>query len=144
MPGSSLRCQPGSRRNRTPPIIADDHTATLDALHPLYRRRHTGPDGRPDTRAIAAFRAAGFTDLWTTVGKGDGRTVPTGFAGREFGAMRLDYLLAGPPLAARAERAWVVRDETTDRASDHYPLRADVDVGNRPALSRAARDGTRT
>jgi exodeoxyribonuclease-3 len=103
-----------------------DHTAALDRVHSLYRQRHLGPDGAPDTRALSAFRAAGFTDLWAAVGSGDGRTVPTGFAGREFGAMRLDYLLATRSLAARAERAWVLRDETTSQASDHYPLRADL------------------
>jgi exodeoxyribonuclease-3 len=105
-----------------------DHSATLDAVHSLYRQRHIGPDGSPDTRAVAAFRRAGFTDLWQAVGEGDGRTVPTGFAGREFGTMRLDYLLASPPLAARAKRSRVVRDELTERASDHFPLRADVDA----------------
>jgi exodeoxyribonuclease-3 len=106
----------------------DDHTTTLDDVHSLFQQRHLGPDGVPDTRAVAAFGAAGFTDLWRAVGDGDGRTVPTGFAGREFGAMRLDYLLASPPLAARARRAWVVRDELTAQASDHYPVRADVDL----------------
>jgi exodeoxyribonuclease-3 len=104
------------------------HAATLDRVPPLYRRRHLGPDGAPDTRALTAFREAGLTDLWGAVGEGDGRTVPTGFAGTEFGAMRLDYLLATAPLAARARRAWVVRDETTAQASDHYPLRADLDL----------------
>ncbi|MEU8656212.1 endonuclease/exonuclease/phosphatase family protein [Actinoplanes philippinensis] len=103
-----------------------DHTATLDELHSLFRQRHLAPDGGADTRALTAFRQAGFTDLWAAVGQGDGRTVPTGFAGREFGAMRLDYLLATAPLAARARRAWVVRDDITAEASDHYPLRADV------------------
>jgi exodeoxyribonuclease-3 len=105
-----------------------DHLATLDAVHSLYRKRHVGPDGLPDTRALGAFRQAGFTDLWHAVGESDGRTVPTGFAGREFGTMRLDYLLASPPLAARAKRAWVVRDPVTEHASDHYPLRADIDA----------------
>jgi exodeoxyribonuclease-3 len=105
-----------------------DHVATLDAVHSLYRRRHLGPDGEPDTRAVAAFRRAGFTDLWHTVGEGDGRTVPTGFAGREFGTMRLDYLLASAPLAARAKRARVIRDEATGNASDHYPVHLDVSL----------------
>lgn len=105
-----------------------DHEAALAAQPSLYRQRHLGPDGRPDTRAIAAFRAAGFVDLWHTVGEGDGRTVPTGFAGREFGTVRLDYLLASPALAARARRLMVLRDEVTEHASDHYPVRADVDL----------------
>ncbi|MEU4625479.1 endonuclease/exonuclease/phosphatase family protein [Actinoplanes sp. NPDC023801] len=105
-----------------------DHTRDLDAVHSLYRQRHLGPDGEPDTRAIAAFGQAGFTDLWRHLGEGDGRTVPTGFAGREFGTMRLDYLLASAPLADRTKRAWVLRDETTEHASDHYPVRADVSL----------------
>jgi exodeoxyribonuclease III len=106
----------------------DDHTTRLDEVPSLVQQRHLSPEGAPDTRAVAAFRAAGFIDLWRAVGDGDGHTVPTGFAGREFGAMRLDYLLASPPLAARAQRAWVVRDEITAQASDHYPVRADVDL----------------
>ncbi|GIE32956.1 hypothetical protein Ait01nite_060010 [Actinoplanes italicus] len=105
-----------------------DHSATLDAVHSLYRQRHLGPDGSPDTRAVAAFRESGFTDLWQAVGEGDGRTVPTGFAGREFGTMRLDYLLASPPLAARVKHARVIRDEVTDHASDHYPVLVGTDL----------------
>ncbi|GAA4929419.1 endonuclease/exonuclease/phosphatase family protein [Actinoplanes utahensis] len=105
-----------------------DHEAELAAQPSLYRRRHLGPDGTQDTRAIAAIRSEGFTDLWHAVGEGDGRTVPTGFAGREFGAVRLDYLLASPPLTARARRLWTVRDDRTDHASDHYPVRADIDI----------------
>ncbi|MEV0901770.1 endonuclease/exonuclease/phosphatase family protein [Actinoplanes sp. NPDC049802] len=105
-----------------------DHTAALAAQPSLYRRRHLDPDGRPDTRALAAFREEGFTDLALTVGDGDGRTVPTGYAGREFGAVRLDYLLASPPLAARARRVRVIRDDLTDQASDHYPVQAEFDL----------------
>ncbi|HWS38347.1 MAG TPA: endonuclease/exonuclease/phosphatase family protein [Actinoplanes sp.] len=105
-----------------------DHEQELAALPSLYRQRHLAPDGTADTRAIAAFHEEGYTDLWHTVGEGDGRTVPTDYAGREFGAVRLDYMMASPALAARAERLWSVRDETTATASDHYPVRADVDL----------------
>ncbi|SDT78812.1 endonuclease/exonuclease/phosphatase family protein [Actinoplanes derwentensis] len=105
-----------------------DHERELAGLPSLYRQRHLAPDGTADTRAIAAFHEEGYTDLWHTVGEGDGRTVPTDYAGREFGAVRLDYLMASPALAARAERLWSLRDETTATASDHYPVRADVDL----------------
>ncbi|GAA0422518.1 hypothetical protein Aca07nite_24550 [Actinoplanes capillaceus] len=107
---------------------AGDHTAALASLPALYRKRHLTPDGRPDTRALAAFREEGFTDLWHTAGTGDGHTVPTAFAGHEFAPVRLDYLLAGPPLAARAQHLRVIRDDLTASASDHYPLQADFDL----------------
>ncbi|GAA1580756.1 endonuclease/exonuclease/phosphatase family protein [Actinoplanes couchii] len=105
-----------------------DHERELAALPSLYRQRHLAPDGTADTRAIAAFHEQGYTDLWHTAGDGDGRTVPTDYAGREFGAVRLDYMMASPALAARTERVWSVRDETTATASDHYPVRADADL----------------
>ena len=42
-------------------------------------------------------------------------------------AMRLDYALLNGVLAARcAAHARLVRDEETDRLSDHYPLVADL------------------
>lgn len=41
-----------------------DHTGRLAALSGPYRRRHLAADGTADTRAIEAFEAAGFVDLW--------------------------------------------------------------------------------
>jgi exodeoxyribonuclease-3 len=100
-----------------------DHAAALASLDPLYRRRHLRPDGSADTRAVAAFERAGLRDLWREAGTGDGRTVPTGLGGTEFGAMRLDYLLASPGLSGSVR---VLRDSRTACASDHYPVRADL------------------
>jgi exodeoxyribonuclease-3 len=103
-----------------------DHTASLDRLPAVYHRRHANPAGRVDTRAMAAFAAAGWTDLWPAVGDKDGWTVPTSEGGgAEFAAMRLDYVLASPALAAHAVAARVVRGAETEYASDHYPLRVD-------------------
>jgi exodeoxyribonuclease-3 len=99
-----------------------DHTETVNRLAPAYRGRHLGADGRPDTRAIAAFAEAGFVDL----GRGLGDTAPTkGLGGPEFSGMRLDYLLASAPLAARLRRIEIVKDAETDYASDHYPVTAE-------------------
>lgn len=104
-----------------------DHTGELERLHPLYRRRHQAADGSADTRAIEAFEAAGFVDLWR--GDGDGRTAPTTEGGgREFSGMRLDYVLGSPPVAARARNLRVVRGDETEHASDHYPVVVDVDL----------------
>ncbi|AGL19877.1 endonuclease/exonuclease/phosphatase family protein [Actinoplanes sp. N902-109] len=107
------------------------HTERLSRLPELYRRRHVQADGSADTRAIAAFTEAGFTDLWRTAGRGDGLTVPTSKGGgQEFSnaGMRLDYLLARPQLAARAVQARVIRGGEAEWASDHYPLAVTFDL----------------
>lgn len=98
----------------------DPHTDHAASLTGIDARRHLTPSGEVDTRAIAAFEHAGFSDLWPIAGVGDGRTVPTTIKGEEFGPMRLDYLLARSPVVPREVR--VLRDE----ASDHYPVRADL------------------
>jgi exodeoxyribonuclease-3 len=96
-----------------------DHTEALARISAGYQRRHLRPDGTPDTRAIKAMLDAGFAD----VGSGIGPTVPTdGLRKDEFGAFRLDYLMASPPLAKLTRYVSVLRDEVTDRASDHYPV----------------------
>jgi len=106
-----------------------DHADELARLAAGYRRRHLAADGTADTRAMAAFASRGFVDLWPVVGKGDGRTAPTtGGGGPEFSGMRLDYVLAGAPVAGRARDAYVVRGGYAERASDHYPVVVDFDL----------------
>lgn len=110
-----------------------DHRDRLARLPERYARRHLGPDGAPDTRAIAAFAAEGFVDLWAARG-GDplaGLTVPTTRGGgAEFSAagMRLDYLMAAPSVAALAGPPRVVRGGEAEFASDHYPLAVELDL----------------
>lgn len=112
-----------------------DHTRRLAALSGPYRRRHLAADGTADTRAIAAFEAAGFVDLWpkaASSGEAElGLTVPTSRGGgHEFSAagMRLDYLLASPSVASRARDMRVLRGAEAEYASDHYPLAVDLDL----------------
>ncbi|WP_433295662.1 endonuclease/exonuclease/phosphatase family protein [Actinoplanes sp. CA-030573] len=94
-----------------------DHSAALAGID---ARRHLLPSGEVDTRAIASFRHAGFSDWWCLSGVGEGRTVPTSIGGAEFGPMRLDYILARSSLVPRDVRV------LCDEASDHYPVRADL------------------
>ncbi|MFU8849715.1 endonuclease/exonuclease/phosphatase family protein [Micromonospora sp. SL1-18] len=124
-----------------------DHTARLAGLPSRYRRRHLRRDDRTvDTRAVARLLDAGLVDLWPHTGGGegtagpagaacaqeddggepDGPTVPTRHGGAEFAAMRLDYLLATPELAALTRAVRVVRGGDADTASDHYPVVADL------------------
>ncbi|MFC7527512.1 endonuclease/exonuclease/phosphatase family protein [Actinoplanes sp. GCM10030250] len=106
-----------------------DHAESLAALPSLYRRRHLRGDGSTDTRAIAALEAAGLTDLSRTAGSGDLRTVPTeGLRGKEFASTRLDYVFAGRAVAPHAHNLEVIRDDLTAHASDHYPVRVDLDL----------------
>jgi exodeoxyribonuclease-3 len=115
----------GDLNGLAPGVPGEDHAAALAAMPPVYRRRHVGPDGVADTRAVGAFLDAGFTDL----GRGAGPTVPTaGLRGPEFGATRLDHVLASPPLAARARDLRVIRGGAADHASDHYPVRVELDL----------------
>ncbi len=103
---------------------AGDHTEALASQHPLFRKRHLHRDGTVDTRAVAAF---GLVDLWRTAGGGDGRTVPTTQGGgREFGGMRLDYVLATESVAEHAHDMRVIRGGPAEHASDHYPVRVDL------------------
>ncbi|HEY0001298.1 MAG TPA: endonuclease/exonuclease/phosphatase family protein [Actinoplanes sp.] len=106
-----------------------DHTETLAALPGIFHARHVSPDGAVDTRAVAAFGRAGLVDLWGVAGAGTPLTVPTTRGGgNEFSRMRLDYVFADPQTAERALDVHVVRGDETEYASDHYPVRADLDI----------------
>jgi exodeoxyribonuclease III len=105
--------------HRGPVVVAGDlnSLSVPGPLPPGYRKRHLGPDGKIDTRAMAAF-AGVFSDAWLEAGEGGGDTVPTALRGAEFAPMRLDYVLLGGGLHASSAR--VVRDDPL--ASDHYPV----------------------
>ncbi|MGX6608094.1 endonuclease/exonuclease/phosphatase family protein [Micromonosporaceae bacterium Da 78-11] len=106
-----------------------DHGAEIELLPAHYRRRHVDTDGTVNTRAITAFEHGGLLDLWRPAGSGDGRTAPTTQGGgAEFSGMRLDYVLGTKPLVARARDAYVVRGGDAEHASDHYPVRVDLDL----------------
>ena len=126
------------RPTRLPTVIAGDlngldpgtdHTETLAPQPGFLRARHLARDGSADTRAVAAFLNAGYTDLWRVAGTGSPLTVPTTKGGgREFSRMRLDYVLAGPTLADGATNMTVVRGDETEYASDHDPVRVDLPI----------------
>ncbi|MDG4830154.1 endonuclease/exonuclease/phosphatase family protein [Solwaraspora sp. WMMD1047] len=113
------------------PAAARDQAERVHRLAPAYRTRHLRADGvTVDTRAIATLYDAGFVDLFRRAGDGGaGLTVPTRLGGAEFSAgLRVDYILGTPAVAERTRSCQVVRDGGADRASDHYPLVAELDL----------------
>lgn len=122
-----------------------DHADALRRLPEPYRRRHLDRCGAVDTRAVAAFAAAGFVDLWREVGSGAGLTAPTRHGGgREFSGMRLDYVLGSPPMVALARTCRVVTGGESEHASDHYPVVAEFDLRVQPPRAVQAGSDTAT
>jgi len=81
-------------------------------------------------KTIAAVLAAGYADVWCALHPGDdGATFPTW--GRH---LRLDYVFAPAPAAARVVRCEVVTVPDTIRASDHHPLVAEIDLAAAAAV----------
>jgi exodeoxyribonuclease III len=107
-----------------------DHQATIERLSARYRRRHLRARATAvDSRAIARLDRAGLVDLFRRAGRGEPQTVPTRHGGgAEFSGMRLDYIFGTPPVAARVRWCEVPRGGALERASDHYPVLAELDL----------------
>ena len=77
-----------------------------------------------DRRLVATVRAHGLHDVAPPTRR---HTLPTRLPrphATQGARLRLDYIFASEEF--RAERAEVIESEATDRASDHYPLVADL------------------
>lgn len=125
----------GSRSDRLTVLMGDlntldpstDHHTSLAALAARYRHRHI-THGQVDTRAVQALTDGGLVDLCHLAGAGLQESVPTKLGGPEFPAARLDYILATAPLAALTREVHIIRNASTDIASDHYPVIARVEL----------------
>ena len=109
------------------------HQDRVARLPVAYRRRHLRRHGRIETRAVARLDRAGLVDLWRATaaqaGEEDGLTAPTeGVGAAEFSGMRLDYLFGSAPVAALTRSCRVLRGGEVERASDHRPLLAEIDL----------------
>lgn len=94
----------------------------LERLPAFYRVRVAGLDGRVDDRPLQAAEAAGYVDLFASAHPG--RHV----ASFPSVGVRFDYLFATPDLAERLVRCEVYDAPPADRASDHLPIYADIDL----------------
>ncbi len=95
----------------------------FDALPPHHRARYLADDLRTADRSVLAqLEAAGWVDTGATFGD-QTPTVPTaGFVASEFAIMRCDYIMTSKAMAGLAASYEVIRNPTTDAASDHYPV----------------------
>lgn len=109
-----------------------DHEEHIKKVPLPYRSRHLLPasDHKVDTRAVATLANAGFVDLYRSLPGGTkGYTAPTrDGGGHEFFQMRVDYILGTAPLVRLTKGCYVVASEGSERASDHYPVAAELDV----------------
>ncbi|HEX2772043.1 MAG TPA: endonuclease/exonuclease/phosphatase family protein [Micromonosporaceae bacterium] len=107
-----------------------DHAAAVERLPPPYRGRHLrARSSAVDSRAISRLDRAGLVDLFRHAGRGEPQTAATTQGGgAEFSGMRLDYVFGTPAVAARTRWCEVVRGGAAERASDHYPVLAELDL----------------
>lgn len=108
----------------------DPEPADWPALAPHHRVRYLADDLHGIDRSVLAhLEAAGWVDIGHQLAPVRVPTVPTvAYRDVEFATMRCDYLLASQALAPFARSYQVIRNATTDGASDHYPVLATFEV----------------
>ena len=80
-------------------------------------------DGKLRFDAIGKILAQGYVDSSVRLGKNQEYTAPTTI--NEYAAhsnMRLDYMFLSESLLPHLRKYEVVKNELTDKASDHYPV----------------------
>ena len=115
-------------------ISHEDGVTRRDLLAlPLHHvERHVAPDGEPDTRVTQALAAAGLVDAWRLAHAGAppsaGFTVPTDVPRPpRFTGMRLDYVFLSADMPAALTACDIWREKPASRASDHFPVLADLE-----------------
>lgn len=100
------------------------------ALAPHHRARYLADDLRGIDRSVLAhLETAGWVDLGHRLNPDGTPTVPTAaYRNAEFATMRCHYLLASHALSTKARTYQVIRNGTTDAASDHYPVLATFEL----------------
>jgi endonuclease/exonuclease/phosphatase family metal-dependent hydrolase len=101
----------------------DDPPVDFAALAPRHRVHYQDASGDADRSPTALVVAAGLREL-----RGDDTaTVPTtAYPNVEFVPFRADHIFVTPNVSSGPTRVLV--DERTERASDHYPVIAAVEI----------------
>lgn len=95
-----------------------------------FQARYLSLDGKTsDKRILETLYLAGFIDIAHRFNQHTESTVPgKAFKGTEFIPFRSDYILASATLAETATSYAVIKNDKTDRASDHYPVIAEFSL----------------
>jgi exodeoxyribonuclease-3 len=103
--------------------LADGYDETvIEKFNPMQEKKFTR-GGKLCFDAMKKFEENGYVDAGIVLGKNKERTAPTEV--NEFDAhsdMRLDYVLVSASLEDKLSDYRVIRNELTDKASDHYPV----------------------
>jgi len=84
-------------------------------------------DGKLRLEAVDKILSAGYFDPAVTFGKNDELTVPTPANEDEaHSEMRLDYIFLSEALNLHLKKYEVIKNDLTDRASDHYPVIVEI------------------
>jgi exodeoxyribonuclease III len=85
-------------------------------------------DGILEYRVINELKMLGFTDAALKIGVNSQNTVPTS-SNKDVahGIMRLDYIFMSEELVGYLKGVEVIKNEVTEKASDHYPVIAELD-----------------
>ena len=104
--------------------VARDDPVMVDPAPSLRRKIRWLQSKRAFRIAVGRMQAAGFSDCYRRLHPDQpGYTLPTPNPG-----VRLDYIFASAPLAARLQSCAVVAEPlAVQRASDHYPVVAEFD-----------------
>ena len=107
--------------------VARDDSVVADPAPSLRRRLRWFQSRRVFRIAVGRMQAAGFHDCYRHLHPGlHGYTLPAPDPG-----VRLDYIFASPPLAARLTHCTVVTDPPAVRqASDHLPVAAEFTLAD--------------
>lgn len=100
----------------------------LNDLPAHFRTRYIKTDGSgADRTVLETLYQAGYVDVAYKLGQHHLATVPTAFfkESPEFAPFRSDYILTTRALAEYAKSYIVLKNESSDFASDHYPVVAE-------------------
>lgn len=129
-----LRILAGHRGRGTPHFLCGDFNANaptqqidLDRAKPKTRVAWEANGGRIPRRAIRQLLDAGYVDTLRAA-KGGAADVTATFTTDRPG-QRIDYVFAWGVRAGTIRDAWVDQGDLTVKASDHYPVGAEVQVG---------------
>lgn len=108
-------------------VAPGDKEPSWETLPAHFKSRYVDPDsGKADRQALKVLLQAGFVDVAAIFGRNNESTVPTSsFTQVEFVPFRSDYILVSRPLAGLVKSYEVIKTDTTDFASDHYPIVAE-------------------